>query len=228
MATATTSAVPSLEPLGLFTYGALKAGWFFAWRMTLYTLPYWGGALALAAGLAYFDPSLVPLAAVLVGLGGVAAFVASIPLTNRIARAWALAALGRRLSGGVWWGMFWRVLVVSLVAGAVFSAVQVGTTVYAATLPWSPMQMFITMIPYAVLLANVVITLRAYGWAMSATVVRRLDAGAPVAPLERAGTTTGAGVVAPTACPKCGGRELVTGTVIGRYCGVCGWREGKS
>ena len=51
---------------------------------------------------------------------------------------------------------------------------QVGATIYAARLEWSPEQMFVTMIPYAVLIANLVITLRAYGWAMSVMVTRRL------------------------------------------------------
>jgi hypothetical protein len=208
-----------VEPLGIFTYAALKAGWFFTWRMTLFTLPYWGGGAALAAGLAYLQPELLPVAAVIVGLGGIAAFVASIPLTTRIAREWARLQYGRPLTGGVWWAMFWRVLIVSLLAGGVFTAVQVGATIYAARLEWSPEQMFVTMVPYAVLIANIVITLRAYGWAMSSAVARRLAPAVP-APGPEAPAAGGA-------CPKCKAAGLERGSVIGRYCRVCGWREGR-
>ena len=166
--------LPAVQPLGLFTYGALKAGWFYAWRMTLFTLPYWGGALAIAAGILYLDRELVPFAGLVAALGVVGTFAASIPITNRIAREWARQQYGRRLTGGVWWGIFWRVLIVSFLAGLVFTAAQVGATLYAARLEWSPEQMFVTLIPYAVLIANLVVTLRAYGWAMSVMVARRL------------------------------------------------------
>lgn len=165
-----------IEPFGLFTYGALKAGWFFAWRMTVFTLPYWGGGAAIAAGVVYLDRELVDVAAVVAALGVLAALIASIPITNRIAREWTRVRYGKRLSGGVWWGIFWRVLVVSLVAGAIFAAVQTAATLYAARLEWSPEQMFVTLVPYAVLVANVVVMLRAYGWAMSVMVARRLAA----------------------------------------------------
>jgi len=164
----------SVEPLNFFAHAALGAGWYFCWRMTVYTLPFWGGGLLIAAGLVYLNPELVPFAALAGGLGMVGAFVASIPLTNRIARAWALARFGRRLERGVWWGIFWRVLLVSLVAGAIFGAAQLAAALYAATLEWSPTQMFFHMIPYAVAIANVVVMLRAYGWAMSTMVARRL------------------------------------------------------
>ena len=168
----------SVEPLSFFAHAALGAGWYFCWRLTVYTLPYWGGGLLIALGLLYFDPSLAPFAALASALGLIAAFVASIPLTNRIARGWALARFGRRLPRGVWWGIFWRVLLVSLVAGAVFGAAQFASALYAATLDWSPTQMFVYMMPYAVAIANVVVTLRAYGWAMSTMVARRLGPAA--------------------------------------------------
>ena len=216
-----------IEPLGLFTYAAMKAGWFFAWRMTVFTLPYWGGGVLVAAGLAYVDPGLAPIGALIAALGFLGAFIASIPLTNRIARAWALASFGRRLAGGVWWAIFWRVLVVSIVTGVVFAAVQVAATVYAATLEWSPTQMFVTMIPYAVLIANLVVTLRAYGWAMSVAVARRLGGSAIVHPASAAPAVVGSPPLRDpgSACPKCGSRELERGAVIARYCRVCGWRE---
>jgi hypothetical protein len=236
MAMTRTGTARPVEPIGIFTYGALRAGWFYLWRLTLFTLPYWGGAAAIAAGLIHVDPSLTPIAAILVGLGALAAFIASIPLTNRIARTWALAWFGRRMTGGVWWGMFWRVLIVSLIAGVIFTAVQIATTVYAATMEWSPMQMFITMVPYAVLIANLVVTVRAYGWAMSVMVAKRLAAAGAAAPARvpaarRPASSAPPGApratadVAAGACPKCGGRDVEQGAVIGRYCRVCGWRE---
>ena len=210
------------EPLSFFAHAALGAGWYFCWRMTVYTLPFWGGGLLLAAGLVYVDPQLMPFAALAGALGVVGAFVASIPLTNRIARAWALARFGRRLERGVWWGIFWRVLLVSLVAGAVFGAVQFAATLYAATLEWSPTQMFFYMIPYAVMIVNVVVTLRAYGWAMSTMVARRLGGAEAVRrPDLAAASAPGLGPI----CPKCGCREIELGSVIGRYCRVCGWSE---
>ena len=213
------------EPLSFFAHAALGAGWYFCWRMTVYTLPFWGGGLLIAAGLVYVDPQLAPFAALAGALGVVGAFVASIPLTNRIARAWALARFGRRLERGVWWGIFWRVLLVSLVAGAVFGAVQFAATLYAATLEWSPTQMFFYMIPYAVMIVNVVVTLRAYGWAMSTMVARRLGGAEPVrGPVIGAAPAAGSELV----CPKCGGREIEQGRVIGRYCRVCGWREQRA
>ena len=244
MAMTRTSTARPVEPIGIFTYGALRAGWFYAWRLTLFTLPYWGGAMALGAGLMYLDPTLGPVAAILVAVGLVAAFIASIPLTNRIAKTWALAWFGRRMTGRVWWGMFWRVLIVSLVAGVMFTAVQIAATMYAATMEWSPMQMFVTMIPYAVLIANLVVTLRSYGWAMSVMVVKRLNAAGPVTTSRAPRPASAAAPVAPRsapaavpaapstaaaagACPKCGGTDVEQGAVIGRYCRVCGWRERK-
>ena len=109
------------------------AGWFYAWRLTLFTLPDWGGGAAIAGGM--------PFAGLVLALALIATFFASIPITNRIGREWARPQYGRRLTGGVWWGIFWRVLVVSFVAGLVFTAVQVGATLYAARLEWSPEQM---------------------------------------------------------------------------------------
>ncbi len=219
----------SVEPLSFFAHAALGAGWYFCWRMTVYTLPFWGGGLLIAGGLVYLDPELAPFAALAAGVGMVSAFVASIPLTNRIARAWALARFGRRLSRGVWWGIFWRVLLVSLAAGVVLGAAQFGAALYGATLEWSPTQLFVHMIPYAVMIANIVVTLRAYGWAMSTMVARRLG-GAAGAPRGIAVAPAAVPPVAPAAglefvCPKCRGREIETGAVIGRYCRVCGWRE---
>jgi len=215
----------AVEPLGLFTYAALTAGWYFCWRMFVFTAPFWLGAGLVAALLVYLERELEIVAAVLAVAGFLAAFIASIPLTTRIARAWGFSRYSRAIGSGVWWGIFWRVTVVSFVAGLVFAAAQVGTALYALTLPVSPMRTFVLLTPYAVAIANIVVTLRAYGWAMSIMVARRLAGSAPrpAVTLATAATATGP---RPT-CPKCGSRDTERGAVIGWYCRVCGWRESR-
>jgi hypothetical protein len=241
-------------PISFFAHASLAAGWYITWRLSVFTAPFWVLPAALAAGLVYYGtygtadtaearPELMLIAAGLVVLGLLAAFVASIRLTTRVASGWAVARWGRPLTRGVWWGIFWRVAVMGAVTGVVTGAVQAGAAMYAAIKPWSPEVLFVTLIPYAVMLVSLVVTLRTYGWAMSTMVARRLaaaglaaagPAGAEGAALPApAATPTAAAPVAATApgeplqCPKCGLRETERGRVIGWHCKVCGWREAR-
>jgi hypothetical protein len=233
-------------PISFFAHASLAAGWYIAWRLSVFTAPFWLLPGALAAGLLHHGnagaadarPELLVIAAGLVVLGLVAAFVASIRLTTRVASGWAVKRWGRPVSRGVWWGIFWRVAAMSALTGVVTGAVQAGAATYAAIKPWSPEVLFVTLIPYAVMLVSLVVTLRAYGWAMSTMVARRLgEPGAAVAgPVgaEAAPVAPRAAPPAPTAasgerrqCPKCGLRETERGQVIGWHCTVCGWREAR-
>jgi hypothetical protein len=127
------------------------------------------------------------------------------------------------------------VAVVGVITSAIVGAIQAAAATYAALQPWSPEVLFVTLIPYAVMLANVVVTLRSYGWAMSTMVARRLAGHA--APVARPSAAPPAARPAPAPvaaapgerlqCPKCGLRETERGQVIGWHCKVCGWRESR-
>src|SRR5687768_2761965 len=133
-------------PISFFAHASLAAGWYIAWRLTVFTAPFWLLPGALATGLLYYGgtdaasarPELVLIAAGLVVLGLIAAFVASIRLTTRVASGWAVTRWGRPLTRGVWWGIFWRVAVMGALTGIVTGAVQAAAGMYAALKPWSP------------------------------------------------------------------------------------------
>jgi hypothetical protein len=163
-------------PISFFAHASLAAGWYIAWRLTVFTAPFWAVPAAIAAALLYSaeQPELALVAGLLIVVGLVAAFVASVPITNRVAASWAVKRWGRSLSRGVWWGIFWRVALISLVTTLVTGAFQAGAAMYAAVKPWSPEVLFVTLIPYAVMVASLVVTLRSYGWAMSTMVAKRL------------------------------------------------------
>jgi len=225
--------------ISFFAHASLGAGWYIAWRLTVFTAPFWAVPGGIAAALLYYAerPELALVAAGLALVGFIAAFIASIPITTRVAAGWAMKHWGRRFTQGVWWGIFWRVAVVSLVTSLLSGAVQAGAAMYAAVKPWSPEVLFVTLIPYAVMVASLVVTLRSYGWAMSTMVAKRLSGpAAPVAarrePAASATVTARAGPAPAAAapgerlqCPKCGLHETERGQVIGWHCKVCGWRE---
>jgi hypothetical protein len=73
-------------------------------------------------------------------------------------------------------GIFWRVAVIAAITGLISGAAHAASGVYAAVTPWSPEVLFVTLIPYAVMLGSLVVTVRAYGWAMSTMVAKRLNA----------------------------------------------------
>jgi hypothetical protein len=174
-----------IGPISFFSHASLGAGWYIAWRLAVFTAPFWAGPGAVAAALIYVfpeRPELALLAAALLVLGLIASFVTSVRLTTRIAAGWALRRWGRTFTQGVWWGIFWRVAVVGFVTSIITGAVQAGAAVYAAVKPWSPEVLFVTMIPYAVMLVSLVVTLRSYGWAMSTMAARRVAGTAAASP----------------------------------------------
>lgn len=233
----------TVTPISFFAHASLGAGWYIAWRLTVFTAPFWAVPAAIAGALLYYFPDRPELALVAAGLvlvGLIAAFIASIPITTRVASGWAVKRWGRPLTQGVWWGIFWRVVVVSLVTSMITGAAQAGAAMYAAVKPWSPEVLFVTLVPYAVMLASLVVTLRSYGWAMSTMVAKRLSGPAALDPARdaRAAAAPAPGARAvpmPAAatpgeapqCPKCGLRETQRGQVIGWHCRVCGWRESR-
>lgn len=174
-----------IGPISFFSHASLGAGWYIAWRLTVFTAPFWAVPGVAAGALLYVfpeRPELVLVAAALMVLGLIAAFIASVRLTTRVAASWAQKRWGRTFTQGVWWGIFWRVAVVGLVTSILSGSVQAGAAVYAAMKPWSPEVLFVTMIPYAVMLVSLVVTLRSYGWAMSTMAARRVAATVAVPP----------------------------------------------
>jgi hypothetical protein len=197
-----------IGPISFFSHASLGAGWYIAWRLTVFTAPFWAVPAVIAAALIYFFPERPELALVggaLIVLGLIAAFIASVRLTTRVAAGWALQRWGRRFTQGVWWGIFWRVAVVGFITSIITSAVQAGAAVYAALKPWSPEVLFVTMIPYAVMLVSLVVTLRSYGWAMSTMAARRVAGTAAASPAPRP-----APAPAPRTAPRPAPRPPVT------------------
>src|SRR5262245_10100275 len=90
-------------PISLFAHASLAAGWYIGWRLTVFTAPFWLIPGALASGLLHVvdgadtgaRPELLLAAAALVVAGLIAAFVASIRITSRIASGWSVKRWGR-------------------------------------------------------------------------------------------------------------------------------------
>lgn len=185
-----------ISPFGFFTYDAFRAGWYFAWRLGLYLLPAWvlmliGGVMMfmplLSAGFSVgMDPSTsdavmdalsspqFALGGVLFGLAWLGGFIASIPLTSKIARGWAEKTWGRSFAQGVWWSIFWRVVAISILASIVGKGVNVvidALTADTAGIGSNLVGLFLSLV---VLALNIVVSLLSYGWAMSKVVADRL------------------------------------------------------
>lgn len=206
----------AIEPLGFFTRDTLRAGWYFTWRLTLYTLPYWlvpavAGALVVFLGL----PDLV---GVLLGLAGfIATIVVSIRLTTTIASRWASERYGAPLGRGVWWAITWRAVLVMLAAGFAlnisggivfgfvaslwFGVSGASPAVVVASLASASMVVVIGLMILLAVSVNVVVLLLAYGWAMSTAVANQLgNLVVATAPL----------IEAPVTVPAVGGLAGVT------------------
>ena len=185
-----------IAPFGFFTYDAFKAGWYFLWRMCVYTLPAFvilliGGAMMIvpfiAAGIWPGDQHVRPDTmseitasgsfiggAVLVFLGLLGGFIASIPLTSKIARSWAQQTWGRTFVEGVWRAMIVRVILVNILSSIVGKGANVALdalTADTASLGASLAGLFLSLV---VLALNIVVSLLSYGWAMSHAVVNKL------------------------------------------------------
>ena len=186
---------PVIAPFGFFTYDAFRAGWYFLWRMCVYTLPAFVVLLigAVMMIVPFISAGISPVesirpdvmaeitasgsflgGAVLVVLGLLGAFIASIPLTSKIARSWAQRTWGRTFVEGVWWALMVRVIGVNILSSIVGKGVNVAIealTSDAAGLGSNLVGLFLSLV---VLTLNVVVSLLSYGWAMSHAVVKKL------------------------------------------------------
>ena len=229
-----------IEPLGFFTLEALKAGWYLAWRVTLGTAVGWVVPIPLGIYLVW-QGMPVPGAALI--LLGVAATVALwVVFTNRFASRWAERHWGRPLARGVWWAITWRVFVVGLVAGVVAAPIGMLGSSLQSAYEGSVRGGLGTLLQLLLSVLNVVVSVLAYGWALSRVVASRLGgfessaaspvsvpraAPAPAMSAVAVGAAASSAAVTGRPCPKCGLAETERGQVIGWYCRVCGWRESR-
>ena len=51
-------------PISFFSHASLAAGWYIAWRLTVFTAPFWAVPGAVAGALIYFFPERPELALV--------------------------------------------------------------------------------------------------------------------------------------------------------------------
>jgi hypothetical protein len=111
----------TVEPFGFFTLDALRAGWYLVWRQLVRVVPVAVAALLIGTGLGRLGLSV--LGGVVSGLGVLAALVWAIVLVPRLASQWAEGYYGYPLTGQgrVWWAIFWRSSVASLVASVVLT-----------------------------------------------------------------------------------------------------------
>lgn len=171
----------AVEPFGFFTLDALRAGWYLTWRQLIRIIPVavvgvFGGGLLTALRMPV-------LGAVLLGLGVIAAVIWAAVLVAQLTSRWAEARYGYSLSGpvGVWWGVAWRVGVVSLVAGVIlvppnYLAMSL-TESFKGSVPLTLLGHGLTALLGVV---NVIVTLLATGWAMSRVTAAQIT-GLPVA-----------------------------------------------
>ncbi|HET7340107.1 MAG TPA: hypothetical protein VFL90_01495 [Methylomirabilota bacterium] len=239
--------VATIQPIKLFTLEALSAGWYFVWRFIVRLLLYGVGPAIIGGVLIKLGWPVI--GGLLLAAGIVVALWKSFALVPDIASEWAEARYGHRLERRwpVYWGITWRVLVVTVVAsfiGAVPSVIGVSfKTAYAGSL----LGMVGGLLVVGVSLAQSVLGVMANGWAMSKVAAEELSGLAPVArPVPAPVATSVVQAPAPSApapvvtppspvspggaegkrqCPKCGLYETERGSVIGWYCKVCGWRE---
>jgi hypothetical protein len=239
-----------LEPFGFFTLDALRAGWYVFWRQLVRILPV--TVVAGAIGGALTGVGMIVVGVLIISLGILAATIWAAVLVPRLASQWTEARYGYTLSGplAVWWGITWRVLVASLVAGVIAAPLDLVATSLTKSFAGSTMGLVGQVLRALLGLANVVVTILATGWAMSRVAAAQIS-GLPVIEPARSArparaTAAAPAMAAPVAatapvpaaasagraegkrqCPKCGLYETERGAVIGWYCKVCGWREGR-
>jgi len=184
-----------IAPLGFFTYDAFRAGWYFLWRMCLYTLPAFVVAMigVVLMVMAFFcagfygqdtkDQAALMEAVTgtqfwigiaLIFLGSLGGFIASIPLTTRIARTWALRTWNRTFESPVWWSITWRVFLVSLLVAVIGQGVNVVIKALTSPTASEGSTLLGGFLSLVVALLNLVVTLLSYGWAMSRVAASRI------------------------------------------------------
>ena len=171
----------AIEPFGFFTLDALRAGWYLTWRQLVRIIPV--AVVGLLVGGLLIRLRMPVLGVVLIGLGVIAAVIWGAVLVSQLTSQWAEARYGYSLSGpaSVWWGVAWRVAVVSLVAGVILVPPNYLATSLTESFKGS---MPLTLLGHALTallgVVNVIVTLLGTGWAMSRVTAAQL-AGLPAA-----------------------------------------------
>jgi hypothetical protein len=245
----------AVEPFGFFSRDALRAGWYLTWRQLVRIIP--AAVVGGIVGSVLTGFGMPVLGGLIMGIAVVGAVIWGAVLVAQLTSRWAEARYGYALSGpaSVWWGVTWRVVVASLVAGVVLVPPNYLAMSLTESFKGSAFGLLGPALTALLGGVNAIVTVLATGWAMSRVTALQL-AGLPVAaePLIPAAvgqptpiTVSGAAATpssvraesASTAsapadrvdgkrqCPKCGLYETERGAVIGWYCAVCGWRESR-
>lgn len=175
----------AIEPFGFFSLESLRAGWYLAWRLVVFTLPFTVGPMVVAALVAAWGLWLAVPFITLVGL--VLGVVAAVRITNHVANVWALGEYGRPLPKGVWWSVTWRVLLVSVPLSLLltpFLLISQGPLLVGGVL-----DLVLPVIGLSLAGFFVVATVQSYGWAMSTAVADRLGVGGPLDELDASDET---------------------------------------
>jgi hypothetical protein len=242
-----------VEPFGFFTLEAALSGGVLSWELVRYVV---GLPAALVAVGGWLSWRGMPVSgAVLVLIAGAALIVLARKHLPGIASRWSTRYYAQPLPAGanVWWEVTWRSTVVGFVASVALTPPTMVATSLQVAFSGGLLGALGTALVGVLFLANVAASVVASGWAMSRAVLRQLPLPAvgnttterppiapPVLPLDVAAPEARPAPVAPPTvtaqsppsggkhqCPKCGLYETERGSVIGWYCKVCGWREGR-
>ena len=171
----------AIEPFGFFTMESLRAGWYLAWRLVVFTLPFTLVPMVVAAVVG--AASGLWLLAALVAAGGIVlGVVAAVRITNRVAGAWAMGEYGRPLPAGIWWGVTWRVLLVGIPLSLLLTPLSLVSE--DPLFVGGAVDLVLPVVGLLLAALYVVATLQSYGWAMSTAVADRLGAAGLDAELD--------------------------------------------
>jgi hypothetical protein len=172
----------TVEPFGFFTLDALRAGWYLVWRQLVRVVPVAVAALLIGTGLGRLGLSV--LGGVVSGLGVLAALVWAIVLVPRLASQWAQGYYGYPLTGQgrVWWAIFWRSSVASLVASVVLTPPTMVAASLSIAFQGSPLGGLGKLMMALLAIVNGVVAVITTGWAMSKVASTQLS-GLPMTSL---------------------------------------------
>ena len=168
---------PDIEPFGFFTVDSLRAGWYLTWRLLLRVAI--GAAAAGVAGSVLSALRRPEAAAALITLGVTAAAIWAAVLVPRVTIQWAEQWYGATLSGRlrIWWGVTWRVLVVSLVAAVICTPPEFVALSLKTAFPGSTLGMVGSGLSLTLGVLNIGVSIVAAGWAMSKVAVEQIARG---------------------------------------------------
>jgi hypothetical protein len=172
----------AVEPFGFFTRDSLRAGWYLVWRQLVRVVPVAVGALLIGFGLGRLGLSV--LGGVVSGLGVLAAAVWAIVLVPRLASQWAEGHYGYPLTGQgrVWWAIFWRSSVASLVASVVLTPPTMVAASLSIAFQDSALGGLGKLMMALLVVVNGVVAVVTTGWAMSKVASTQLS-GLPMTSL---------------------------------------------